>query len=77
MSSQKHRPQRQLEPVPDDLDSAQAKLVYLSLEATGGATIEDLGATLAMKKLSILSVLNTLSSAGHVDRRGEQYIVAN
>lgn len=77
MSSQKHRPQRQLEPVPDDLDSAQAKLVYVYLEATGGATIDDLRKTLAMKKLSILSVLNTLSSAGYVDRRGERYVVAN
>ncbi|WP_436347918.1 MarR family transcriptional regulator [Natronorubrum sp. FCH18a] len=65
-----------MEPVPDDLDSAQAKLVYLYLEATGGATIEDLGATLAMKKLSILSVLNALSSAGVVDRRENEYVVA-
>lgn len=66
-----------LEPLPDDLDSSQAKLVYLSLEATGGATVDDLGELLEMKKLSILSILNTLSSAGLVDRRGEEYVVSH
>jgi len=77
MSSQKQRPKRQLEPVPDDLDSAQAKLVYVSLETVGSATVDDLGALLSMKKLSILSILNTLSSAGYVDQRGEEYVVSN
>lgn len=65
------------EPLPDDLDSSQAKLVSLSLEATGGATVDDLGALLEMKKLSILSVLNTLSGAGLVDRRGDEYVVSH
>lgn len=77
MASQKHRTTSPIESVPDDLDSAQAKLVYVYLEATDGATVDDLGATLAMKKLSILSILNTLSSAGYVERHGDEYVVAN
>ena len=77
MSSQTHRPERSLEPVPSDLDSAQAKLVYVSLEAAGSATADDLEAMLSMKKLSILSILNTLSNAGYVDQRGEEYVVSN
>ena len=81
MSSQKHRPsldpERELEPVPETLDSCQAKLVYLCLEATGGATVDDLGELLAMKKLSILSLLNTLSSQDLVEQRGAEYVVAN
>lgn len=77
MSSQKQRSTRKIEPVPETLESAQAKLVYIYLEATGGATVDDLGSTLAMKKLSILSILNTLSSAGYVERRGEAYVIAN
>ncbi|SIS00531.1 hypothetical protein SAMN05421809_3292 [Natronorubrum daqingense] len=76
MSSQEHRPAPLIDPIPSDLDSTQAKLVYLYLEATDGATIDDLGATLSMSKLSILSILNTLSSAGHVDRANGEYVIS-
>ncbi|NUB93946.1 MarR family transcriptional regulator [Haloterrigena sp. SYSU A558-1] len=77
MSSQKQRPEPRIEPIPEELDSAQAKLVFLCLEATGGATVDDLGDLLAMKKLSILSLLNELSSENLIERRGEEYVVAN
>ncbi|WP_394295653.1 MarR family transcriptional regulator [Natronorubrum sulfidifaciens] len=77
LKTQKQRPASQLDPVPDTLDSAHAKLVYIYLEATDGATVEELGATLTMQKLSILSVLNTLSSAGIVEQDGDEYVVSN
>lgn len=77
MSSQKQRSDPRIEPVPDQLDSTQAKLVYLCLEATGGATADELGDLLAMKQLSVLSLLNTLSSDDLVEQRGEEYVVAN
>ncbi|QCC56729.1 MarR family transcriptional regulator (plasmid) [Natronorubrum bangense] len=77
LKTQKQRPASRIDPVPDTLDSAQAKLVYIYLEATDGATVEELGATLAMQKLSILSVLNTLSSAGIVEQDGDEYVVSN
>ncbi|SER83837.1 MarR family transcriptional regulator [Natrinema salaciae] len=77
MRSQKHRSATQVDPVPDDLESARAKLVYIYLEVTGGATIEELGEVLAMKKINSLSVLHSLSSAGHVERSGSEYVVAN
>ncbi|MFC6765605.1 MarR family transcriptional regulator [Natrinema soli] len=77
MESQKHRQPARIDPVPDDLESAQAKLVYVFLDATGGATVDELGEILAMKKIDILSVLNSLSSAGYVTRAGATYVVAN
>ena len=77
MTSQTHRPSTQIDPVPDDLESARAKLVYLTLTASGGATAEELGDLLAMKQINILSVLNSLSSAGHIERSGSEYVVAN
>ncbi|UHQ95423.1 MarR family transcriptional regulator [Haloterrigena alkaliphila] len=77
MSSQKYRSDPRIEPVPNQLDSTQAKLVYLCLEATGGATADELGDLLAMKQLSVLSLLNTLSSDDMVEQRGEEYAVAN
>ncbi|PGF16902.1 MarR family transcriptional regulator [Natrinema sp. CBA1119] len=77
MESQKHRPTARIDPVPDDLESAQAKLVYIYLEAADGATVEELGEILAMKKIDILSVLNSLSSADYVTQTGATYVVAN
>ncbi|QCS41897.1 MarR family transcriptional regulator [Natrinema versiforme] len=77
MSSQKQRPDTRIDPVPDDLESASAKLVYLYLEAADGATIDELGEILAMKKIDVLSVLNSLSSAGYVEQADSEYVVAN
>ncbi|WP_440772597.1 MarR family transcriptional regulator [Natronorubrum sp. DTA28] len=77
MNPQQYRPRPTIEPIPDDLESAQAKLVYVYLEATGGATAEELCATLSLQKLSILSILNALSSAGFVERQANEYVVAN
>ncbi|EMA31710.1 helix-turn-helix domain-containing protein [Halobiforma nitratireducens] len=59
--------------LPTELESAQAKLVYLYLEATGGATATDLTSALSMKKIAILSVLDSLSSEGLVEKRGTEY----
>lgn len=77
MNSQKHRPRTAIDPVPDDLESARAKLVYLYLDVSGGATIDELGEILAMKKINILSVLNSLSSAGYVEQAESAYVVTN
>ncbi|MDF9744222.1 MarR family transcriptional regulator [Natrinema salsiterrestre] len=77
MASQKHRSAPRIDPVPDDLESAQAKLVYLYLDVAEGATIDELGEILVMKKIDILSVLNSLSSAGHVEQAGSEYVVPN
>ncbi|RQG92935.1 MarR family transcriptional regulator [Natrarchaeobius halalkaliphilus] len=60
--------------IPTELDSPQGKLVYLYLDATSGATLTDLNRTLAMNKMSILSVLDTLSSDALVEKRGDEYV---
>jgi len=66
-----------LSPLPTELDSAQSKLVYVTLEATGGATTGDLSQLLNMQKLTILSVLSSLSSQGLIEETGSAYVVAN
>ena len=60
----------QLEPIPAEIASPQAKLVYLYLEAAGTATVDDLNEVLTMKKIDVLSVLDCLSSKGLVDVDG-------
>lgn len=77
MTSQKHRSATKIDPVPEGLESARAKLVYIYLDVAGGATVEELGEILAMKKINILSVLNSLSSTGYVDRMGDEFVVTN
>ncbi|OLZ40271.1 hypothetical protein A6E15_04405 [Natrinema saccharevitans] len=76
MVSQTQR-QKAFDPIPDDLESARAKLVYLYLEVAGGATVEEVGERLAMKKINVLSVLGSLVEAGHVEKRESAYAVAN
>ena len=63
--------------LPATVTSSEGKLVYLYLEATGGATVSDLNRTLAMNKLSVLSVLQSLSSEGLVERTDSEYVVAS
>ncbi|WP_049928626.1 hypothetical protein [Halopiger goleimassiliensis] len=66
----------QLSRVPAEITSPQGKLVYVYLEATDGATVADLHHTLAMSKLSVLSVLESLSSEEVVERTGTEYVAA-
>ena len=63
-------------PIPDAIDSSQGKLVYLSLLITDGATLTELQETLSLKKITILSVLNSLSARGLVRRTDDAYVPA-
>ena len=63
----------QLDSLPAELDSPQAKLVYLYLDATGGTTVADLKKTLSLRKMAILSVLRTLSKQELVEKNGATY----
>lgn len=77
MQTQEHRSAEtaRIEPVPEDVESAQAKLVYVYLAATGSATIDELRETLALKKITLLSVLRSLMRAGIVEKDGSNYVV--
>jgi len=67
---------KQFDAVPARLDSPQSKLVYLYLEATDGATVDDLKSALSMKKIAVLSVLSSLSSDGLVEKDGDTYVAS-
>jgi predicted transcriptional regulator len=60
--------------VPDDLRSAESKLVYLFLTASGGATIDELQSALGLRKISLFPVLDGLSNREYVARDGAQYV---
>ncbi|SER18650.1 helix-turn-helix domain-containing protein [Natrinema salaciae] len=54
--------------VPDELDSPQAKLVYLTLSVGDEATAADLQRALGLSKLTLLAVLESLATADLVER---------
>lgn len=62
--------------LPEGVASPRAKLVYLYL-ATHGAVGEDgLCDGLAMKRISLYSVLKSLRAAGHVEKADGRYALA-
>ncbi|MFP8955351.1 helix-turn-helix domain-containing protein [Natrialbaceae archaeon A-CW3] len=61
--------------VPSDLESSQAKLLYLSLAVCDDATVDDLCTDLNVDKGSALSILGTLRERGYVERADGQYRV--
>ncbi|WP_331233947.1 TrmB family transcriptional regulator [Natronorarus salvus] len=71
-----HHTEPTIDDLPAELDSAGSKLVYLYLDVTGDATIDDLQRSLGMKKLALYPVLDTLSAEGLVEREGETFIAA-
>ncbi|SEO72191.1 Sugar-specific transcriptional regulator TrmB [Halogranum amylolyticum] len=62
--------------LPRELESPRAKLVYLYLSTHGTATLAELQEALDMKKLSLYSILRTLSDREYVSRDADRYTVA-
>lgn len=75
MSVSQHAPPRSVVPIPDDIDSPRAKLVYLYLSVDGEQSLSDLRSDLGLPKITLLSVLGSLSSEGHVNREDGAYVV--
>ena len=74
---QTHATQTVRTPLPAELDSPQAKLVYLYLATAGESTIDEVADTLSMKKLSALSVLRSLSNEELIERDGGRVRILN
>ena len=64
-----------MEQVPAELSSPRAKLVYLYLATHGAVAEDDLCAGLAMKRISLYSILKTLRERGLVSRDGDRYVL--
>ena len=60
--------------VTPELETAQSKLVYVTIAATGETTVDDLAATLGMQKIALLDVCSTLSDRGLVEQRDGRYV---
>ncbi|SNR54725.1 Sugar-specific transcriptional regulator TrmB [Halorubrum vacuolatum] len=60
-------------PLPPELQSPRAKLVYLYLTTNGEATVGELADDLGMKKIALYGVLKTLRQQNLVDAEKETY----
>jgi len=63
-----------IEPLPGELESPRAKLVYLTLSVTGGASIGELHDALNVPKLTLLSVLDALAGRELVERTDDGFV---
>ena len=72
-STQHQQPQVDFE-LPDTVDTAGSKLLYLYLSVENEATIDELQAALGMKKITLYSLLRTLRSANLVERVEANYV---
>lgn len=61
--------------VPSDLNSPRAKLVYLYLSTHDGATVEELGENLGMKKITLYSILKTLREQDFAQQKTDRYVL--
>ena len=73
ISTQHQQPQVDLK-LPNTVDTAGSKLLYLYLFIENEATIDELQAALGMKKITLYSLLRTLRSADLVERVGAKYV---
>lgn len=65
--------QRRRAAIPAEITTPRAKLVYFALEVTGGATVHELQELLSLRKLTLLSILDSLSKQSLVEYTGSQY----
>lgn len=68
-----YQPQANVE-LPDAFDTSGAKLVYLYLHIENEATIDELEAALGMRKVTLYSLLQTLTATDLVHRSGARYV---
>ena len=59
--------------LPRELESPRAKLVYLYLSSRGGATIEALQDGLDLEKITLFSILETLSRRDLIRKDADTY----
>ena len=69
-------PETPMTRVPAAVDSPRAKLVYLYLATHGAVCEDDLCDGLAMKRISLYSVLKALREGGHVEKTDGRYTLA-
>ncbi|WP_227775720.1 helix-turn-helix domain-containing protein [Haladaptatus pallidirubidus] len=64
-------------PMPDELASPRAKLVYLYLTTTRTATLDELQNGLGLPKMSLYTIVRTLRERDLVEQEGDTVTLSN
>ncbi|WP_433623680.1 TrmB family transcriptional regulator [Halomicrococcus sp. NG-SE-24] len=64
-----------LEGMPDDIGSPRAKLVYLYLATTRGATVDELQSGLDLPKITLFTIVRTLRERELVEKNGSTFSI--
>ncbi|WP_049970254.1 helix-turn-helix domain-containing protein [Haladaptatus cibarius] len=67
----------QTAPIPDELASPRAKLVYLYLTTARSATLDELQNGLGLPKMSLYTIVRTLRERELVEQDGETVTLSN
>lgn len=59
--------------IPEELDSARGKLVYLYLDFTGESSLDELSTALDLPLITLCGLLETLEGRGLIVREGDRY----
>lgn len=59
--------------IPEEIKTPRAKLVYFTLEVTEGASVPELQEICSLRKLTLLSILDSLSKQSLVEYTGSKY----
>lgn len=73
MSTQRAALRPTTDPIPAELASPTAKLIYLYLDTTGRSTVDEMQQSLDIPKLALFSVLGSLTDSGLVECDGDCY----
>ncbi|MCL9813934.1 MarR family transcriptional regulator [Natranaeroarchaeum aerophilus] len=60
-------------PLPEEITSPRAKLVYLHIAISGDVSVRELEQTLRMSKLALFGVLDSLESGGFISQVDQRY----
>lgn len=60
--------------VPEELESARAKLVYVYLEIAGDASLEEMTDDLDIPAITLCRILHALDEKGIVGRAGGRFV---
>jgi predicted transcriptional regulator len=71
MSTQRAVLRQTTEPIPTELASPTAKLIYLYLDTAGQSTVDEMQQSLDIPKLALFSVLGSLTDSGLVECDGD------
>ena len=61
-------------PIPEDIDSPTAKLIYLYVALRGSATADDIACDLDIRKGSTLTLTGTLCNRDHLRCRDGRFV---